>query len=311
MTDQALPAAVTGSVVTVGSYDGVHTGHREVLTEIGERARDRGLASILVTFEPHPLEVVNPASAPKLLTTGPERREILAQCELDYVAMLKFDESLARLDPRDFVVMLQKRFAMKELVVGYDHGFGRGRSGDVEVLAELGQQLGFAVDVVDAVKKGRLPVSSTAIRRAVAGGDLTTAAELLGRPYSLTGTVVSGAGRGRGLGYPTINVSVQDERKLLPPDGVYAVTVATRTTELAGMMNQGGRPTFGEDGRTLEANLFDFDGDLYGQTVRLTWVSRIRDVQAFESPEALTKQLEQDEKMARSALTHSLHSASH
>ena len=311
MTDQALPDSVTGSVVTVGSYDGVHRGHREVLNEIAERARERGLASILVTFEPHPLEIVNPDFAPRLLTTGPERREILAQCELDYVAMLTFDDSLARLDPPEFVAMLQSRFAMKELVVGYDHGFGRGRSGDVDVLTRLGRELGFEVDVVDAVKKGRLPVSSTAIRRAVAGGDLETAAELLGRPYSLTGTVVSGSGRGKGLGYPTVNIAVQDDRKLLPPDGVYAVTVATRVTELGGMMNQGGRPTFGEDGRTLEANLFDFEGDLYGQTVRLTWVSRIRDIQAFDGPETLAKQLEQDEKMARSALTHSPHSASH
>ena len=303
MTVAGLPDDRRGTVVTVGTFDGVHLGHRRVLDEIGERARRSDCRSVLVTFEPHPLEIVNPEAAPLLLTLGAERREILAQSELDVAVFLEFTRALSQYSPEEFVRLLIDRFHLRELVIGYDHGFGRGRSGDVNVLRQLGGTLGFAVDVVDAVQVDGRSVSSTSVRRAVAGGDLDTAARLLGRPYSMTGTVVPGAGRGRGIGYRTINLAIPDHRKLLPPNGVYAVTVEWSGARTGGMMHQGPRPTFGEAERSLEVHLFDVDQDLYGRDVKLCWIRRLRDVMTFASPTQLREQLDRDVHAARAALT--------
>jgi len=299
----AHPALERGATVTVGTFDGVHPGHRAVLTEIETRARSAGRRSLLVTFEPHPLEVVNPGAAPPLLTSGPERREVLAQTELDYVVFLRFDRQLAALSPEAFVRdVLTRRFNMKELVIGYDHGFGRGRSGDVETLRRMGKQDGFLVDVVAPVEIGGHAVSSTQIRRAVMGGDLASAARLLGRPYSVSGRVVRGAGRGRTIGIPTINLAEVPGNKLFPPDGVYAVWVETPAGRFGAMLNQGPRPTFGEVGRTIEAHLFGFDGDLYGRWVRVEWVERLRDTRKFSSAEQLMAQLATDRQQAGEVL---------
>ncbi len=307
----ALPDDGQGSIVTVGTFDGVHHGHRKVLDEIAQRARRTGRRSVLVTFQPHPLEIVNPKAAPPLLTTADERREILAQSELDVVIFVEFTTELSRLEPEQFIQILVDRLDMRELVIGHDHGFGRRRSGDVELLRRLGTELGLAVDVVEGVTMHGHQISSTLVRRAVAGGDLETAKELLGRPYSLSSVVVRGAGRGRGIGYPTINVAVEDERKLLPPDGVYAVNVEWRTGSSGGMMHQGARPTFDETERSIEAHVFELDDDLYGERVRLSWVSRLRDVQRFDSPEALKRQLDKDFTAAQVALTRVDGSTSH
>jgi len=298
-----LPPHPEGTVVTVGTFDGVHRGHLAVLQEIARRARAAGRKSVLVTFSPHPLEVVNPQAAPPLLTTGPERREILAQTELDYVVFLRFDRELASYAPERFVrEVLLARCGMRELVIGHDHGFGRGRSGDVETLRRMGASDGFAVDVVGLVELGGHAVSSTAIRRAVGGGDLSTAARLLGRPYTLSGRVVRGAGRGRTIGIPTINVGEFSDRKLLPPDGVYAARVEWAGGSAGGMLNQGGKPTFGDARRTVEVHLFDTSVDLYDQWVRVEWVERLREVRRFASVEELKQQLEVDRATALDAL---------
>jgi riboflavin kinase/FMN adenylyltransferase len=298
-----LPRLPNGSTVTVGSFDGVHLGHQAVLQEIGRRARAVGRASVLVTFDPHPLEVVNPDAAPPLLTTGPERLEIFAQSPLDYVLLLRFDRHLAELTPEGFVQeILLERCAVRELVIGHDHGFGRGRSGDVETLRRLGAAEGFEVDVVDPVDFGGQHVSSSRIRRAVAGGDLVTARAMLGRRYSVVGRVGQGERRGRLLGVPTINLSELSPRKLLPPDGVYAVKVEWRGGHAGGMMNQGPKPTFGDGRRTLEAHLFDVDVNLYGEWVRIEWVERLRDIERFGSVQQLQQQLERDRSRAVAAL---------
>jgi riboflavin kinase / FMN adenylyltransferase len=298
-----LPPLPRGSTVTVGSFDGVHLGHQAVLHEIARRATAQGRASVLVTFEPHPLEVVNPQAAPPLLTTDTERREMLAQLPLDYVLFLRFDRRLASFTPEEFVDrVLLDRCQMRELVIGHDHGFGRGRSGDVDTLRRLGTERGFDVDVVDVVDSGEQHVSSSRIRRAVAGGDLATAARMLGRPYQVSGQVTPGERRGRLLGVPTINLSTLPPQKLLPPDGVYAVRVEWRGGRLDGMMNQGPKPTFADGRRTLEAHLFDFEGDLYGEWVRIEWVERLRDIERFPSVEVLKRQLDDDRIRARAAL---------
>ncbi|HEX7335905.1 MAG TPA: bifunctional riboflavin kinase/FAD synthetase [Gemmatimonadales bacterium] len=300
----ALPRLAQGSTVTVGSFDGVHLGHQAVLREIDRRARAAGRVSVLVTFDPHPLEVVNPEAAPPLLTSGAERLEILAQSPLDYVMLLRFDRYLAGLTPDQFVrQVLLERCAVKELVIGHDHGFGRGRSGDVETLRRLGQTQGFEVDVVDPVDVGGQHVSSSRIRRAVAGGDLAGAAAMLGRPYGVVGRVVQGERRGRLLGVPTINLSDISPRKLLPPDGVYAVRVDWRGGRAGGMMNQGARPTFQDGRRVLEAHLFGFEGNLYGEWVRIEWVEHLRDVERFGSLEQLQQQLERDRARAEAVLS--------
>jgi riboflavin kinase/FMN adenylyltransferase len=298
-----LPRRSPGTVVTVGSFDGVHLGHQAVLEEIARRAEAAGRESVLVTFEPHPLEVVNPQAAPPLLTTGPERREILAQTPLDLAYFLRFDRHVAGMSPEEFVrVVLLERCGVRELVIGHDHGFGRGRSGDVETLRRLGAVYGFDVDVVAPVDFGDQHVSSSRVRRAVAGGDLVSAARMLGRPYTVSGVVGHGDGRGRQLGVPTVNLTDVPPQKLLPPDGIYAVEVEWRGGRAGGMMHQGPRPTFADGRRALEANLFDFEGDLYGEWVRITWVKRLRDVEHFASVQQLMEQMERDRIDALAAL---------
>jgi riboflavin kinase / FMN adenylyltransferase len=298
-----LPPLPNGSTVKVGSFDGVHLGHQAVLREIDRRARAAGRASVLVTFDPHPLEVVNPGAAPPLLTTGPERLEVLALSPLDYVLLVRFDRHLAGLTPEQFVQeVLLERCSLRELVIGHDHGFGRARSGDVETLRRLGASHGFEVDVVPPVDFGGQHVSSSRIRRAVAGGDLATAGAMLGRRYGVVGPVGEGERRGRLLGVPTINLFELSPRKLLPPDGVYAVRVEWRGGSAGGMMNQGPRPTFQDGRRILEAHIFDFEGDLYGEWVRIEWIERLRDIQRFGSVEQLKQQLERDRARAVAAL---------
>jgi riboflavin kinase/FMN adenylyltransferase len=295
---------MTGDVLTVGTFDGVHRGHRAVLEEIARRASAARGRSVLVTFEPHPLEVVNPAAAPLLLTTRDEKRAALAACPVDEVAFVLFTAELALYSPERFVrEVLERRFALRELVIGYDHGFGRGRAGDVGLLRTIGREDGFVVDVVPAVMMDGRPVSSTLVRRAVAGGDLETARRGLGRWYSASGTVVRGAGRGRGLGVPTVNLAPPEPKKLLPPDGVYAAVVSWRGGRRGAMLNLGPRPTFGEAARALEAHLFGFTGDLLGVDVTVEFVRRLRDVTRFASAVALREQLDRDRDAATAALT--------
>jgi len=295
--------AGAGTVVTVGTFDGVHRGHQAVVAEVVRRARAQGLASVLVTFEPHPLEVVNPEAAPQLLTLLDEKRAALAESAIDRVEVLPFTRELSRLGADEFVRdVLRTRYAMRELVIGFDHGFGRGRSGDVDVVRRLAAAEGFAMDVVDAVRDDGQPISSTLIRTALAHGNLEAAARWLGRPYSVLGVVERGAGRGRTIGVPTLNLAAPDPRKLLPPDGVYAVRVYWRGGAGGGMMNQGPRPTFGVAARGLEVHVFDFAGELYGETVKVEWVRRLREVQTFPSREALVEQLGRDAQAARAGL---------
>jgi len=295
---------MSGTVATVGAFDGVHRGHRAVLAEIVRRARAQGLASLIVTFDPHPLEVVNPPAAPRLLTLPAERRELLEALGLDRIELLPFTPELARLAPEEFVRrVLRAQFGMRELVLGYDHGFGRGRTGDVALLRQLAREDGFSVDVVEAVRDDGQPISSSLIRTAVAHGDLAAAERWLGRRYGATGVVERGAGRGRTIGVPTLNLAPPDPRKLLPPDGVYAVRVNWRGASYGGMMNQGPRRTFGITARALEIHLFDFAGELYGETVTVEWVRRLRDVQTFPSREALVAQIGRDAVAARQVLT--------
>ncbi len=303
--DSGLPPYVKDTVITVGTFDGVHRGHRDVIERLVARAHLLKIPSVLVTFEPHPLEVVNPAAAPLLLTTHDEKQEVIAETGLDYLAVVPFTAELAAYSAEDFVEgILRRCFRMRELLIGYDHGFGRQRAGNVDVLRTLGERDGFRVEVVDPVSTADgHSVSSTSIRRAVAGGDLDRAAASLGRLYSVSGRVVEGAQRGRTIGFPTVNLGAPPHRKLLPPEGVYAVRVQTPVGPLGGMMNLGPRPTFGDSTTSLEAHLFDTNGNFYGSHIRIDFVARLRETRKFASAEQLTAQLRNDERDARNALT--------
>ena len=294
-----------GAVVTVGTFDGVHRGHALVLARTADMARRAELTSMALTFDPHPLDVVNPSAAPPLLTLWDEKQEALAQTGIDHVAVVPFTAELAALSAEEFVErVLLERYAMKELLIGHDHGFGKGRAGDVESLRMIGRKRGFPVEVVPPVlASDGTPISSTSIRRAVAHGDLARATDGLGRRYSFSGRVIAGEGRGKLLGFPTLNLELGSRRKLMPPHGVYAVRVEGSESAFGGMMNLGPRPTFGDEAVSFEVHLFGAAGDWYGRSVRVEFVSRLRDTMRFSGPGELVKQLERDAANARAALT--------
>ncbi|HEX2722136.1 MAG TPA: riboflavin biosynthesis protein RibF [Gemmatimonadaceae bacterium] len=303
--ESGLPPTVAGTVVTVGTFDGVHRGHLDVISRLVARAEEKKLPSLLVSFDPHPLEVVNPAAAPRLLTTSEEKLEVIAETGLDYFALVPFTAGLAQYGADEFVDrILRARFRMDELLIGYDHGFGHRRAGNVEVLKSLGAAREFRVDVVEPVSLGDgQHVSSTSIRRAVAGGDLDRAAEGLGRLYSISGTVVGGNARGRDLGFATINLSGPPPRKLLPPHGVYAVMVQTPIGRFGGMLNLGPRPTFGDMEVSIEAHLFNVSANFYDMRIRIDFVEFLRETRRFADAGELVKQLERDRDTALRALT--------
>lgn len=300
-----LPADGRGTVITVGTFDGVHRGHWAVLQEIRRRARESGRRAVLVTFHPHPLRIVRPDDAPPLLTTPVEKKEILAETGLDYAVFLSFNHVLSSYSPRRFVEeILLGRLNVKELVIGYDHGFGRGRSGDVETLKKIGDELGFAVDVVSPIRAGEKPVSSTRIRSALLEGNVEGAREGLGRPYAVRGLVVRGEGRGRKLGFPTANLFVPLNGKLIPPAGVYAVRGCLRRGVFDGAIHVGPRPTFTGSRPSIELHLLDFDDDIYGEEVRVEFIRHLREVRPFASAAALVEQLRFDVEAARAALVY-------
>jgi riboflavin kinase/FMN adenylyltransferase len=292
------------TTVTVGTFDGIHRGHQAVLREIVRRARAADRAAVLVTFDPHPLEIVAPDHAPALLTTADERRLLWPLFGLDYVHVVRFTEAVRQMSPEVFVQsVLVRCLRVGELVIGYDHGFGKDRSGNVDVLRRLGGELGFAVDVVGPVEIDSAAVSSSRVRRAVERADFATVEAGLGRPYSATGRVERGAGRGQELGFPTANVRLEDARKCLPPDGVYAVRVELDGALHDAMANLGARPTFGEEERALEAHLLDWGGEpLYGARLTVEFVAKLRAVVRFDGPRELVEQLERDRRAALTAL---------
>lgn len=300
MPESGLPPTVRGTVVTVGTFDGVHLGHRAILVEIGARAEARGLHSVLLTFDRHPLRIVRPDDAPPCLTLPDEKKEILAQFDLDYVALVAFTREFSRYGPEEFVEeVLLGRLRARELVIGRDHGFGRGRSGDVDVLRRIGARRGFAVDVVDGVEVDGAPVSSTRIRAAVTEGRVAEAARMLGRPYSLRGAVVHGMGRGRTLGFPTANLSAPPPEKLLPAEGIYAVRAALGSGVREGLVHLGPRPTFAGSAPSLELYLLDFERDIYGENVMVEFLERLREVRPFGSAAELVGQMREDREAAR------------
>ena len=288
-----------GTAITVGTFDGVHRGHWSVLDRLQAAAKADGLLSVLVTFDPHPLKILRPEVAPQLLTTANEKKEILTLSGLDYAVFLNFNRSLSLYEPDEFVRdVLLARLGLRKLVVGYDHGFGRDRRGDADLMREIGGRYGFDVEVMGPVLMNDEAISSSRIRSALHAGNVEKAARGLGRPYSLSGVVVHGEGRGRTLGFATANVAVNHADKLLPREGIYAVQAASRSHMGPGLLHLGPRPTFRGSPPSIELHLLDFDGDLYGQQVRVELLSRLRDVQPFGSAAELVEQMRRDREEA-------------
>ncbi len=289
-------------LLTIGVFDGVHIGHRYLLSRLAEEAKQKKISTGVVTFRQHPRDFFQPQLHLTFLTTLAERERLLKAEGVDSVIALSFTAEMAALSARDFLALLQKHLRMKGLVIGPDTAVGRNREGTVDEIRALGGEMGFSVTVVPPRKIGGQVVSSTAIRNAIAAGDMGKVSRLLGRFFSLEGPVTTGDHRGRGMGFPTANIQV-DERQALPPDGVYATWAYPGGVKLQSMTNIGTRPTFGEDNtRTIEVYILNYEGDIYGETLRIEMVERLRGEVKFATVEALQKQIADDVKRGREIL---------
>ena len=290
------------SGVAIGVFDGVHLGHQQVIGGLVGRCRDEGLMCGVLTFHPHPVEVLAPGHAPQLLTTVERRTQLFRELGVDWVGLLDLTD-IRTMAPDEFISgVLGGRANARVVTIGHDFRFGHDRAGDVALLADRAGTQGYEVVVVDLVADGMGPISSTRIRRLVAEGDVAGAARLLGRPHRVSGTVTHGDARGRDLGYPTANLPVTGTIAM-PADGIYAVRVGG-AAEADGVASIGVRPTFGEEGeRLLEVHLFDFAGDLYGRVIDVDFVERLRGELRFDSVEALVDQMDDDSARARRVLS--------
>lgn len=285
-------------MVTTGTFDGVHVGHRRIISQMRQLATEVGGETVLLTFDPHPRMALHPGDhGLRLLSTVEERADLLRDAGIDHLIIHPFTKEFARTTSMDFIRgILVETIGTHRLVIGYDHHFGRNREGSFDHLKDCGPIYSFEVEEIPAQEVDDVKVSSTKVRRALEEGDVTTANEYLGAPYPITGTVVPGNRLGRELGFPTANMRVAEEHKLIPANGVYAVNVRVGEKNFRGMLNIGHRPTVsnGMQQRTIEAHLFDFAEDLYDRTVIVTMQRRIRDEQRFKGIDELRAQLECD-----------------
>jgi riboflavin kinase/FMN adenylyltransferase len=284
-------------LLTIGVFDGVHLGHKYLISRLKELALKEGLASGVVTFRQHPEEVMSKTKLP-FLTDLKQRIALLKGEGVDAVIPLSFTPELAKLSAREFISLLQKNLRMRGLVVGPDFALGRNREGNTEALRRLGEEMGFSITVVPPVKIGGEVVSSTAIRQALAKGDMQRVQRLAGRPFRLQGRVVPGVGRGVKLGFPTANLEIEPEQAL-PPDGVYVSRTHLDSQSYPSVTNIGRRPTFDSNERLVEAYLLDYDGDLYGRELKIDILERLRGEKKFNTPEELKKQMAQDVERGR------------
>jgi riboflavin kinase/FMN adenylyltransferase len=296
-----LRTSQRGCAVTIGTYDGIHLGHRALLERLHAHGERLSRPTMMVTFEPMPREHMKPGDPPPRLTSWRERWRLLCGMRLDYVCLLRFGESVRRLSGEEFAQMLSRQLRPAVVVVGHDFRFGRNGEASAPMLREAGERMGFAVDVVPPVSIDGVRVSSSAIRAALARGDLAQAERWLGRPYSMSGRVVEGNHLGRRLGFATANLRLQRRRPALA--GIFAVRVrGVAETALPGVASLGTRPTVNGVVPLLEAHLFDFEGKLYGREIEVEFVARLRDEERFESLDAMVEQMHRDAAAARGIL---------
>ena len=300
LTSPHLLPRLTGSCVTIGNFDGVHLGHQALIGTVTEKARRLGVPAIVVTFWPHPLQVLAGNHAPPLLTDQAERQRLLRSLDTDITLELPFNRQLAALSPEEFVRAVLLPLRCRELVIGYDFSLGKGRAGNADVLAALGRKYGFGVEQLSPVIVNDAVVSSSRMRDLMRAGEMWELQALTGRFHTISGRVVHGYGRGGGLGYPTANVGVGDT--MLPRIGVYATWIGTQRHIWPSVTNIGVNPTFGNDKISVESFLLNTTVDLYDQDVTLHFVQRLRDEQRFASPEELKARIARDVELARGIL---------
>tara|TARA_R110000868_G_scaffold158589_4_gene386808 strand:+ start:6806 stop:7822 length:1017 start_codon:yes stop_codon:yes gene_type:complete len=292
------------TAVTIGTFDGVHIGHRKLLERLINDAKLFNLKATVLTFFPHPRMVLQQDANIKLLNTLDEKVKILEQIGLEYLMIYPFSREFSRLSATEFVEkILVNSLHCKKVIIGYDHRFGRNRNADIKDLVSFGKTFGFEVDEIPAQEIDEVSVSSTKIRKALEVGDIKTANLYLGYAYMLTGIVQKGKGLGRQLNFPTANIHIEEDYKLIPHNGVYVVKSVLENTTIYGMMNIGFNPTVSGTERSIEVHFFDFDKDLYGQKLQIDILDRIRDEHKFSSVEQLKKQLEKDKKISLSLIT--------
>ena len=288
------------TILTIGTFDGVHLGHQKVLERLTNSAIENNLESTVLTFFPHPRTILNPDKPLKLINSVKERTDLLKRSKINNLIIHPFDKSFSELDPEKYVVeILVKKLKAKIILIGYDHKFGKNRTADISDLKEYGEKYGFKVIEIKAEEISNIAISSTKIRKAISEGNISTAKKYLGYDFSLSGIIVHGNSIGRTLGFPTANIKVVNNWKLLPKDGVYAVKVFIEHQQFYGMLNIGVRPTIKDDSHIIEVHIFDFNKDIYNQNIKIEFSERIRGEKKFENLDALKKQLQIDESKCK------------
>lgn len=302
---EELQRKIPNAIVTSGTFDGVHIGHQKILNGISEQARKAGGNSVVLTFWPHPRFVINPEEKGlKLLSTFEEKATLIREAKIDYLVKLRFTTEFSKLTSEQFIrKILIDKLGTQKLVIGYDHHFGKNREGSFDYLKANTDKFGFEVQEIPRQDIDHIGVSSTKIRNALFYGKVDVASEFLGRPYELTGKVVSGNKLGTQIGFPTANIELEEEYKLIPGNAVYAVRVKTGDQLYSGMMNIGTRPTVDGTAQKLEVNIFDFSQDLYGKQITIFFIRRIRDEKKFANVSELSAQLSLDKEQAKNFLT--------
>ena len=288
-------SSTDNTILTIGTFDGVHLGHQKVLERLTNSAIENNLKSTVLTFFPHPRTILNPDKPLKLINSVKERTELLNRSKVDNLIIHPFDKNFSELDPEKYVVeILVKKLKAKIILIGYDHKFGKNRTADITDLKIYGKKYGFKVIEIKAEEISNIAISSTKIRKAISEGNISTAKKYLGYDFSLSGKIVHGKSIGRTLGFPTANIEVKEEYKLLPKNGVYLIQSVINHNKYFGMMNIGIKPTIKESSKTIEVNFFDFEGDLYHKNIEVNIKKFIRDEIKFDSLELLKSQILKD-----------------
>ncbi len=297
-------AEIKNAVVTSGTFDGVHLGHQKILNRVKQLAENINGETVLITYWPHPRLVLRPWDhSLQLLSTFPEKANLLEKYGVDHLVKIPFTQEFAQMSPEDYIrIILHDRISTKQLVIGYDHRFGKDRSGGLRELQQYASKYAYDVEEISRQDVDAIGISSTKTRRALESGDVAGANAFLGRPYSVSGIVARGSQNGRKLGFPTANVRIKENYKLIPADGVYAVKVCNKYRKLDGMLNIGHRPTIGGEDKTIEAHIFEFSDDIYDTEITIEFIERIREEQKFESLEMLKAQLVKDEEAVKAVL---------
>ena len=286
------------TILTLGTFDGIHPGHLKIINKLVDSSKEKGCRNVVITFHPHPRTVLSSGSNVKMLTTPEERENLLEKHGVENFLTINFTKEFASLTGEQFIYdYLVNRIGLTEIVLGHDHHFGKGRSGNVELLKKIGEKENFSVTTVDAFYVDNEIVSSTKIRNAISDGDIKKANTLLGRNYSFSGTVVGGDKRGRELGFPTANIKLLSQAKLLPAIGIYAVKIFLKNKEHFGLLSIGKRPTFYNEGELVtETYIFNFNREIYGEVVTIELVERLRGEEKFNSADDLINQMNKDKE---------------